>query len=190
MLRKKRKELEDSKRAMDRERSESSHNQVVSAMSEEDQSQHTVGNDDEPSMNVNKIDYESELRQLQALTRNEDKDESRVGRKLSESTQKAVIVLVLTMLLSTAFLQPSTYVSEPEGFEFGLKLAASLRNNQIAFESVISSYLTSYEDTRTPPLYINVPDVIGTESGNYTYPSVEPLDTLRDVEKEIVVYED
>ena len=159
-------------------------------MSEDDQSQHTVGNDDEPSMNVNKIDYESELKQLQALTRNEDKSESRVGRKLSESTQKAVIVLVLTMLLSTAFLQPSTYVSEPEGFEFGLKLAASLRSNQVAFESVISSYLSSYEDTRTPPLYINVPDVIGTESGNYTYPTVEPLDTLRDVEKEIVVYED
>ena len=77
-------------------------------MSEEDQSEHTVGNDDEPSMNVNKIDYEQELKQLQALTRNEDKSESRVGRKLSESTQKAVIVLVLTMLLSTAFLQPST----------------------------------------------------------------------------------
>lgn len=55
-------------------------------MSEEDQSEHTVGNDDEPSMNVNKIDYEQELKQLQALTRNEDKSESRVGRKLSEST--------------------------------------------------------------------------------------------------------
>ena len=86
MLRKKKKELEDSKKAMDRERSESSHGQAISAMSEEDVSQHTVGNDDEPSMNENKIDYESELKQLQALTRNEDKSESRVGKKLSEST--------------------------------------------------------------------------------------------------------
>ena len=190
MLRKKKKELEDSKKAMDRERSESSHGQAISAMSEEDVSQHTAGNEDEPSMNVNKIDYESELRQLQALTSNEDKSESRVGRKLSESTQKAVIVLVLTMLLSTAFLQPSTYVTEPEGYEFGLKLASSLRNNTIAFESVIASYLSSYKDTRTPPLYINVPNVSGQEGGNYTYPAAEPLDSLRDVEKEIVVYED
>ena len=36
MLRKKKKELEDSKKAMDRERSESSHGQAISAMSEED----------------------------------------------------------------------------------------------------------------------------------------------------------
>ena len=37
------------------------------------------------------------------------------------------------MLLSTAFLQPSTYVTEPEGYEFGLKLAASLREKEVAF---------------------------------------------------------
>lgn len=162
-------------------------------MSEEDQSEHTVGNDDEPSMNVNKIDYEQELKQLQALTRNEDKSESRVGRKLSESTQKAVIVLVLTMLLSTAFLQPSTYVTEPEGYEFGLKLAASLRLKPVAFDSVIESYVSSYEDTRTPALYINVPDIGDSDGqiiGNYTYPTAIPLDSLRDVEKEIVVHED
>ena len=162
-------------------------------MSEEDQSEHTVGNDDEPSMNVNKIDYEQELKQLQALTRNEDKSESRVGKKLSESTQKAVIVLVLTMLLSTAFLQPSTYVTEPEGYEFGLKLAASLRLKPVAFDSVIESYVSSYEDTRTPALYINVPDIGDSDGqiiGNYTYPTAIPLDSLRDVEKEIVVHED
>ena len=65
------------------------------------------------------------------------------------------------MLLSTAFLQPSTYVTEPEGYEFGLKLAASLREKEVAFDSVIESYISSYKDTRTPALYINVPDVIG-----------------------------
>ena len=99
-------------------------------------------------------------------------------------------MLVLTMLLSTAFLQPSTYVTEPEGYEFGLKLAASLREKEVAFDSVIESYISSYQDTRTPALYINVPDVVGQESGNYTYPTPIPLDSLRDVEKEIVVHED
>ena len=34
----------------------------------------------------------------------EDQRESKVGKKLSESTQKAVITLVLTMLLASAFL--------------------------------------------------------------------------------------
>ena len=94
------------------------------------------------------------------------------------------------MLLSTAFLQTSTYVTEPEGYEFGLKLAASLRNKEVAFESVVQSYLKSYEETRTPPLYINVPDVKGEPNGNYTYPTTVKLNSLRDVEKEIVVYED
>lgn len=108
---------------------------------------------------------------------------------MSESTQKVVIVLVLTMLLSTAFLQPSTYASEPHGHEFGLKLASQLRGDEAAFGSVIESYLSSYEDTRTPPLYINVPAVAG-QTGNYTYPAVVPLGRLREVEKEIVVYAD
>ena len=115
------------------------------------------------------IDYEAELKQLQALTKNEDKSESRVGKKLSESTQKAVIVLVLTMLLSTAFLQSSTYSTEPEGYVYGLKLSAQLRHNKDAFNSAIESFVKSYEDTRTPPLFINIPDVEGL-TGNYTYP--------------------
>ena len=165
MLRKKKKELEDSKRALEREKAESSSiGGDKSALSDDDHSQNTEGDADKSESrisNVNAIDYESELKQLQALTRNEDKSESRVGRKLSESTQRAVIVLVLTMLLSTAFLQPSTYASEPEGYEFGLRLASKMRGNETAFGSVIDSYLSSYEDTRTPPLYINVPDVAG-----------------------------
>lgn len=103
MLRKKRKELEDSKRALERDRAESSSLGNERFNTDDDQSQHTEGNASE-EVKRNAIDYESELKQLQALTRNEDKSESRVGKKLSESTQKAVIVLVLTMLLSTAFL--------------------------------------------------------------------------------------
>ena len=64
-----------------------------------------------------------------------------------------------------------------------------MRWNGTAFNSVIESYLSSYEDTRTPPLYINVPDVEG-KTGNYTYPAVVPLASLREVEKEIILYED
>jgi len=110
MLRKKKKELEDSRKALAREQSEtvSINDGSKSALSEDDHSQNTEG-DEKSEIKVNAIDYEQELKQLQSLTKKEDKSESRVGKKLSESTQKAVIVLVLTMLLSTAFLQPSTY---------------------------------------------------------------------------------
>ena len=91
------------------------------------------------------------------------------------------------MLLSTAFLQPSTYASEPEGYKFGLKLASELRDNNSAFTSVIQYYIASYEDTRTPALYINIPNVAG-KTASYTYPAQVPLSSLRDVEQEIVVF--
>ena len=64
-----------------------------------------------------------------------------------------------------------------------------MRWNETAFNSVIESYLSSYEDTRTPPLYINVPNVVG-RVGGYTYMPVVPLKSLREVEKEIILYED
>jgi len=93
------------------------------------------------------------------------------------------------MLLSTAFLQPSTYATEPEGYAYGLKLASSLRWNEEAFITVMDSYLSSYTNTRTPPLYINVPEVNGP-LGNYTYTQSVKLSSLRDVEKEIIVVDD
>lgn len=47
----------------------------------------------------------NELEQgLKYLQASDDAMESKVGKKLSDSTQKAVITLVLTMLLSSAFL--------------------------------------------------------------------------------------
>ena len=68
-------------------------------------------------------------------------------------------------------------------------MASSLRWNEEAFITVMDSYLSSYTDTRTPPLYINVPEVNGP-LGNYTYTQSVKLSSLRDVEKEIIVVED
>ena len=65
-----------------------------------------------------------------------------------------------------------------------MKLASNLRTDWQAFESVINSYLQSYEETRTPPLYVYIPDVVTYGSFNYT--TNTPLSSLREIEKEIV----
>ena len=48
--------------------------------------------------------------------------ESKVGKILSASTQKAVIVLVLSMLLSAAVLDTPLFAQATSGFAFGLKV--------------------------------------------------------------------
>ena len=44
--------------------------------------------------------------------------------------------------------------------------------------------MQSYENTRTPPLYVYIPDVVTYGSFNYT--TNVPLSSLREIEKEIV----
>ena len=63
-----------------------------------------------------------------------------------------------------------------------------MRRDEDAFYSVIQSYITSYVETRTPPLYINIPDVAGMNP-IYTYDYDIHLSTLREVEQEIIVYD-
>ena len=65
-----------------------------------------------------------------------------------------------------------------------MKLASNLRTDWQAFESVINSYLQSYEETRTPRLYVYIPDVVTYGSFNYT--TNTPLSSLREIEKEII----
>ena len=49
-------------------------------------------------------------------------NESKVGKILAESTQKAVITLVLSMLLSAAVLDLSLFIAPPPGHSLGLKV--------------------------------------------------------------------
>lgn len=46
----------------------------------------------------------------------EDKNESKVGKKLSEYTTRRVIVLVLAMLFSVPVFTVSTYLEEPNSY--------------------------------------------------------------------------
>ena len=56
----------------------------------------------------------------------QDKKESRVGKRLSEATTRRVIILVLAMLFSVPLFTVSTYVTEPNSYDFGLSLIRDL----------------------------------------------------------------
>lgn len=51
-----------------------------------------------------------------------DQMESKVGKKLSEITTRRVIVLVLIMLFSQPIFSVSTYMQEPNSYDYGLNL--------------------------------------------------------------------
>jgi hypothetical protein len=52
--------------------------------------------------------------------------ESRVGKQLSEKTTRQVILVVLAMLFSVPLFNPTTYIDEPNSYDFGLSLIYEL----------------------------------------------------------------
>ena len=78
--------------------------------------------------------------------------ESKVGKILSESTQKAVIVLVLAMLLSAAILDLPLFAQAPVGFSFGLKVLTYSYEYSEAFQVTLDSYLDSWKGDVNPLL--------------------------------------
>lgn len=62
-------------------------------------------------------------------TQEQNKTESKVGKILSTSTQKAVITLVLSMLLSAAVLDLQLYLAPPIGYSLGLQTLSQTYGN-------------------------------------------------------------
>ena len=93
---------------------------------------------------------------------NENKNESQVGKILTKNTQKAVITLVLSMLLSAAVLNSALYISAPVGYSLGLKVLSNCDGDQIAFDVALQAYLQTYEDDDAPLLQIVVGDFLWT----------------------------
>lgn len=83
-----------------------------------------------------------------------------MGKILSESTQKAVITLVLAMLLSAALFDLQLYLTNPLGYSIGLKVLASCYGNPVAFETAFDSYVESYVDDYAPLLQVIVGDFV------------------------------
>tara|TARA_B100000780_G_C20989833_1_gene395807 strand:- start:194 stop:346 length:153 start_codon:yes stop_codon:yes gene_type:complete len=48
--------------------------------------------------------------------------ESKVGKKLSDITTRKVIILVLAMLFSSVAFKSTTWMEEPDSFDYGLSL--------------------------------------------------------------------
>lgn len=77
-------------------------------------------------------------------------NESKVGKILSESTQKAVITLVLSMLLSAAVLDLALFAEAPVGFSFGLKVLTQTYDDAEAFQASFDAYLATWKDDKNP----------------------------------------
>jgi hypothetical protein len=54
--------------------------------------------------------------------KNDQVPESRVGKRLSEKTTRQVILVVLAMLFSVPLFTPTTYIEEPNSYDYGLSL--------------------------------------------------------------------
>lgn len=71
----------------------------------------------------------------------QDQMESKVGKKLSEITTRRVIILVLAMLFSQPIFSVSTYMQQPNSFDYGLNLIQQLgpetKGGKAAFQSMI-----------------------------------------------------
>ena len=111
---------------------------------------------------------------------NQNKNESQVGKILTKNTQKAVITLVLSMLLSAAVLDSALYISAPVGYSLGLKVLSNCDGDQIAFDVALDAYLQTYNDDDAPLIQIVVDDFLW-ENG-------VDLSELRPAEKQVSWY--
>lgn len=60
--------------------------------------------------------------------------ESKVGQKLGDLTTKKMILIILAMLFSVPVFDPSTYISPPSSYDFGLNLLSNFDLGSISFD--------------------------------------------------------
>ena len=109
-----------------------------------------------------------------------NQNESKVGKILSESTQKAVISLVLSMLLSAAVLDYHLFTEPPFGFSYGLKVLAYTYGDAEAFQVAFDSYLSTWTDDKNPLIQVIVEDFVWSDGTE--------LEDLRPSEKQVSYY--
>lgn len=73
---------------------------------------------------------------------NDQKQESFVGRKLSEFATTKVIIIVILMIFTVPIFDSSTYFNEPNSKLFGLKLVKELGINTLAGMSAFNDTVT------------------------------------------------
>lgn len=76
--------------------------------------------------------------------------ESKVGKILSESTQRAVIILVLSMLLSAAVLDLELFIVRMPPYPLGLQILTESKDQ--GFYPAFEAYLDSFKNDDFPLL--------------------------------------
>ena len=65
------------------------------------------------------------------------KHDSKVGKILSESTQRSVITLALAMLVSAMILDPQMFLAQPYGYSLGLKVLTNVYGDEEAYDQAL-----------------------------------------------------
>lgn len=92
-----------------------------------------------------------------------DQMESKVGKKLSEITTRRVIILVLIMLFSQPVFSVSTYMQEPNSYDYGLNLIQTLGPNTKGGQAAFDSMVEIQQEINTPLRYVQIVGNTGTE---------------------------
>lgn len=92
-----------------------------------------------------------------------DQMESKVGKKLSEITTRRVIVLVLIMLFSQPIFSVSTYMQEPNSYDYGLNLIQTLGPSTMGGKAAFDSMVEIQQEINTPLKYVYILGNEGTE---------------------------
>ena len=126
------------------------------------------------------VDESQDANYLAAATKQAQQSESKVGKILSESTQKAVITLVLSMLLSAAVLDLELFITKPYAYPLGLQILSQTYGDPTAFDVAFEAYVDSFAGDITPLLQVIV--------GEFLWEQGEDLSNLRINEKQVTYY--
>ena len=66
-----------------------------------------------------------------------------MGKTLNDHTQKRVIILVLAMLFSVPIMSVSTYITEPDSYDLGLKLLSYHSKHSSDFTETFEAFVTT-----------------------------------------------
>jgi hypothetical protein len=78
-----------------------------------------------------------------------------VGKRLNESTQRRVIMMVLAMLFSVPILSISTYYQETDSFDFSMRYLDNFEANSDSFSRVFDQFLRQETQINTPIILIS-----------------------------------
>jgi hypothetical protein len=99
-----------------------------------------------------------------------------IGKKLSDSTMRRVIILILSMIMGIIILDPNFYFQAVTSNEFAFKMLNDFKSiNDPGLAIAIDQLIQTHENTITQVLYLQIL--------NYTYGDLESGNFLRDSEK-------